>query len=100
MEDPEVCTKATMIVLAHIYKNELPALKKQMQDLNVSKQDALLYCWSNHKCEITNRTATPSKNTYVRNVHCYMQEFELHQHQHCDSQHLQECMQKDNPILP
>lgn len=80
LKDPKKCATATMIVLASIYKNELPALKTQMQELNLSKTDALLYCWNNHKNEIKQGTATPEQNIYVRNTHRYMQDFDIYQY--------------------
>ncbi len=70
---------ATMIVLSHIYKNELPGMKEQMAKLNVSKTDALLYCYNSRKYEITRGTATPARSEYLQNVYNYMNYFEMSQ---------------------
>ena len=66
-----------MIILSHIYKNELPAMKSQMEKLNVSKVDAVLYCYNSRKHEITQGTATPNKSIYHKNVHSYMNYFDM-----------------------
>ena len=68
---------ATMIVLSCMYKNELPALKSQMEKQKLSPSDALLYCWSNHKADVKNGTATPDKNKYLKNVYKFMDNFNL-----------------------
>lgn len=78
LQNGDKCAIATMIVLAHMYKNELPALKGHMDNLNLSKEDALLYCWNNKKSEIKNETATPDKSTYLVNAHNYMNDFEFY----------------------
>lgn len=70
---------ATMIVLSCMYKNELPALKENMENLNVSAEDALLYCWNNQKYKIKNGTAKPDNNDYHQNVHRFMNEFDMYQ---------------------
>lgn len=80
LQNGDKCAIATMIVLAHMYKNELPALKGHMQKLNLSKDDALLYCWNNKKSEITNETATPDKSVYLINAHKYMNDFQFKQY--------------------
>ena len=70
---------ATMIVLSCMYKNELPALKSKIQAQHLSSEDALLYCWQNRKSEISNGTATPRQSVYHRNVHRFMNNFEIYQ---------------------
>lgn len=70
---------ATMIALACMYKNELPAMKKKMEEQNISTADALLYCWQGKKGHITNGTATPDQNIYIQNVRKYMDNFTLKQ---------------------
>ena len=79
LEKPENAAIGTMIVLSCIYKNELPALKSLMEELGVSKEDALLYCFNGRKSEITNRTATPDKNDYIKSVRKYEKNFNLRQ---------------------
>lgn len=79
LQNGEKSAVATMIVLSYMLKNELPALKKQMAKLHVSKQEALLYCWNNKKNEIKKGTATPDKNIYIKNVKNYMNDFSLDQ---------------------
>ncbi len=74
------CAVATMIILAHMYKNELPALKGHIDNLNLSQEDALLYCWNNKKSEIKNKTATPDKSRYLVNAHNYMNDFQFYQY--------------------
>lgn len=70
---------ATMIVLSCMYKNELPALKSQMQQQNLTVQDALLYCWQNRKSQITGGTATPDQSRYHQNVKKFMDNFTMYQ---------------------
>ena len=80
LTDPKKSAVATMILLSSIYKDELPALRDQMEKLNMSKMDAVLYCYSNHKNEIKNGTATPDRNNYVKNVKKCADEFILNQY--------------------
>ncbi len=68
---PENSAIATMIVLASMYKNELPKLAPYMAKLNIGKMDAMLYLWNGKKKEITKETATPSQNKYITNVKKY-----------------------------
>ncbi len=77
LKDGKNAAIATMIILSHIYKNELPAMKSQMEKLNVSKVDAVLYCYNSRKHEITQGTATPNKSIYHKNVHSYMNYFDM-----------------------
>ena len=79
LKNPRNAAIATMIVLACIYKNELPALKSKMEELGMSKEEAVLYCFNGRKSEITKGTATPSENIYVKNVRKFMKDFELTQ---------------------
>ncbi len=73
------CAIGTMIVLSCMYKNELPALKEQIDKLGISPYDALLYCWNNHKNEIRQGSATPDTNIYIKNVRQYIQDFNMYQ---------------------
>lgn len=68
LSNPEKSALATIIVLASMYKNELPGLQEKLEKQKIDKMDALLYLWNGKKKEITNNTATPNKNIYIRNV--------------------------------
>lgn len=79
LNNPQKSATATVIVLANMYKNELPALKSKMTKLNLSYTDALLYLWNGKKNEIIEGTATPQHNKYIKNVSLYAQAFNLKQ---------------------
>jgi len=76
---PDKSALATVIALANMYKNELPSIKSIMNDKNISMQEALLYLWQGKKEEITNKTATPDKNLYIKNVMKYQKYFDVEQ---------------------
>ena len=80
LDDPEKCAIATMIVLSCIYKNELPAIKSNIEHLGLTKKEAVLYCWNGKKNEITSQTATPNKNIYIQKVNSYIDDFALYQY--------------------
>lgn len=77
---PDKAAVATMIVLSSIYKNELPALKTKIEKLNISKDDAVLYCWNGRKSQITGLTATPKQSIYHKNVYKFMNDFTMTQY--------------------
>ena len=79
LNKPEISATATMIILANMYKNELPDMKEEMQKLNVSKEDALLYLWQGKKDYIKPKkgakprsVATPSENSYIIHAKRYV----------------------------
>lgn len=68
--EPKNSAIATIIVLTNMYKNELPGVRKQMQEKGVSEMDALLYLWQGKKKLIKDedKKAEPDKNIYIKNV--------------------------------
>lgn len=46
---PKESATATMIGLTDMYKNELPSIEKEMKELGVSKEEALLYLYQGKK---------------------------------------------------
>jgi hypothetical protein len=46
LKNPANSAKATMVVLASIYKNELPAFRPSMNEKNISDEEALSYIWT------------------------------------------------------
>lgn len=80
LKEGENAAIATMIALASIYNNELPSIKEQIKNQNLSTNDAILYCWQGKKSIIRNGNATPEQNGYIRNVRSYMNNFELNQY--------------------
>lgn len=47
--NPKESAIATMIALTDMYKNELPGIEKEMKELRVSKEEALLYLYQGKK---------------------------------------------------
>lgn len=75
VKSPEKSAIATMVILTSIYKNELPGLKSQMKELNLTWQEAILYIWQGKKqSEIIKGKATPDKNNYIRQAKRFMAE--------------------------
>ena len=79
VHEPENAAIGTMITLSCIYKNELPALKSLIEELGLTTEEALLYCFNGKKSEIRNKTATPDKNDYIQSVKKYKNDFQLKQ---------------------
>ena len=79
LKDGNTAAIATMIALTSIYKNELPSIREKMQIYNISETDAILYCWQGKKMQIIRGIATPDKNSYIRNVKMFMNNFILNQ---------------------
>lgn len=77
--EPEKASIGTMIMLADIYKNQLPALKPKMKANKLTTVDALLYIWKGDKSKINNLTATPGNNGYLQNAKFYADGFKLKQ---------------------
>lgn len=77
LRNPEKSATATMIVLAAMYKNELPALKEQMTAQNISEEEALLYLWLGKRTELNKGIAAPDKKPYVQNAKTYINNFNI-----------------------
>jgi len=67
---------ATIILLSHMYNNELKNTNL-LKNSGISWQDALLYLNQGKKHELINKTATPNKNKYIKNVKKYMSKYVL-----------------------
>lgn len=76
---PENSARATMIVLANMYKNDLPNLRKHLDTKNISDMDALLYLWQGRRRVIINEQADPDQNQYVQNIHKFSSNFNIKQ---------------------
>jgi hypothetical protein len=68
---------AQIILFSYAYNNELPAYQKVMKELNVSPIEALLYLNQGKSGELRNKTATPEKNIYIKNVKTFSKNFTL-----------------------
>lgn len=67
---------AVMARLAYMYNTEIRGKSfKGEGDKDVDKFDALLYKWNGKNRELKNKTATPDKNRYIRNVKSYMKDY-------------------------
>lgn len=77
LDNPSKSAIAQIIIMANAYKYEIPQLLKT--NPNIDPYDMLLYLNQGKKGEITNKTATPEKNNYIRNVRRNMRNFELKQ---------------------
>ena len=80
LNQPEKAAIATMIVLSCIYKNELPALKENMEKCGLTKTDAILYCYQGRKRKINDGTARPTYE-YIQNVMSYKNDFKITQYE-------------------
>jgi hypothetical protein len=76
LDQPDKASLATVILLSHMYNNELKGTKL-LKDSKVKWQDALLYLNQGKKKELVNRTATPDKNIYIKNIKNHMNKFKL-----------------------
>lgn len=77
IENMDVAALATMSRLLHIYNTEVRGRNFNNENETVSPYDALLYKWMGRNAELKNKTATPSKNNYIKNVKKYMDNFEF-----------------------
>ena len=91
LREPEKAAIGTMIVLACIYKNELPALKDKIKKCGLSKTDALLYCYQGRKWKIQDGTAR-STYEYIKNLKSFEKDFVFYEY---DPNDLKEAMRKD-----
>lgn len=70
---------ATLIRLAHIYKNEVKGKTFTGKDgAAVTEDEAVMYKWLGRNSELTNHTATPELNKYIRNVNKYADQFDVY----------------------
>lgn len=79
LADPAKSNIGALIMMGHMYNNELPQLKDQMEKLGLTKSDAILYLNQGKRGEITKGTATPDKNLYIQNVKNFAKRFALNQ---------------------
>ncbi len=70
---------ATIARLAYMYNNEVKGRNfKDAYGKNLDPYHALLYKWLGKNYEIVNKTATPDKNNYIRNVRDYGNAFDMY----------------------
>ena len=76
---------ATMARLAYMYNSEVRG--RNFKDANggtINPYEALLYKWNGHGNRLTNGTATPNENVYLRNVRSYSGKFKLFERREYD----------------
>lgn len=70
---------ATIARLAYMYNNEVRGKNfKTADDNNLNPYHALMYKWLGKNNELKNKTATPNKNIYIRNVNKYSRNFDMY----------------------
>lgn len=70
---------ATIARLAYIYNNEVRGRNFKTADgNNLNPYHALMYKWLGKNNELKNKTATPNKNIYIRNVNKYSRNFDMY----------------------
>lgn len=70
---------ATIARLAYMYNNEVRGRNfKTANGNNIDPYHALMYKWLGKNYELKNKTATPNKNTYIRNVNEYSRNFDMY----------------------
>lgn len=76
IDKPEVSAIATIARLAYMYNSEVKGRNfKGEGNAAINPYDALLYKYMGRNQELKNKTATPDKNNYIRNVKKYSLEF-------------------------
>lgn len=71
---------ATIARLAYVYNNEVKGRTfKNNNDDVINPYDALMYKWNGHNEQLTRNTATPDKNTYIRNVRNNSRKFDMYE---------------------
>ena len=79
LDSADMSAIATLARLAYIYNTEVRGHKyKGENDAVINPYDALLYKWMGSNGELRNHTATPNKNTYIRNVKKYANNYDLY----------------------
>lgn len=77
---------ATIARLAYMYNNEVKGrIFKNKEGITINPYHALLYKWNGKNSELINKTATPDKNEYIRNVNNYSRAFDLYETRTRDS---------------
>ena len=70
---------ATIARLAYMYNNEVRGRNFKTADGNdLNPYHALMYKWLGKNNELKNKTATPNKNVYIRNVNQYSKNFDMY----------------------
>lgn len=78
IDSPTISALATVARLAQMYNTEVRGRTFTGEgDEVISPYDALLYKWNGHNEQLTNHTATPSKNKYLRSVKGYANNFRM-----------------------
>ena len=78
IDNPDISALATVARLAQMYNTEVRGRTFTGEgDEVISPYDALLYKWNGHNEQLTNHTATPSKNKYLRSVKGYANNFRM-----------------------
>lgn len=71
---------ATIARLAFTYNNEVKGKTFKNNNNNViNPYHALMYKWNGKNKELTNKTATPNKNKYIKNVSNYSKNFDMYE---------------------
>lgn len=70
---------ATIARLAYMYNNEVRGKNFKTADgNNLNPYHALMYKWLGKNNELKNKTTTPNKNIYIRNVNKYSRNFDMY----------------------
>ena len=79
LNDPKKSSLATIARLAHMYNSEVKGrIFKNNSNQKIDHLEALLYKWMGRNVELKNKTATPNKNLYIRNVKRYINDFDFY----------------------
>ena len=67
--------------MAKYYLEDIPPVYNinEVQPKDIDPYHALMYKWNGKNKELTNKTATPSKNKYIRNVNNYSRDFDMYE---------------------
>ena len=80
LSNADNAAKATMARLAFIYNTEVKGRTfKNNNNQVIDPYDALMYKWNGKHRELTNKTATPEQNKYIKNVKKYSNNFNLYE---------------------
>ena len=78
--DVDKSALATIIRLANMYNTEVKGRNFTTSDgTQISPYHALMYKWLGKNNELINKTATPDKNIYIRNVGKYSRNFNMYE---------------------
>lgn len=71
---------ATIARLAYMYNTEVRGRQfKTSNGVKINPYHALMYKWNGKNNELKNKTATPDKNKYIRNVNKYSRNFDMYE---------------------